>query len=363
MKICTIVGARPQFVKAAAVSRALARQNTLTEIIIHTGQHYDHGMSDIFFEELGIPQPEYNLGIGSGSHGAQTGQMLMQIEQVLLDESPALVLIYGDTNSTLAGALAASKLHIKVAHVEAGLRSFNRAMPEEINRIAADAVSDLLFAPTQNAVRQLKKEGHNESKIIFSGDVMYDVMLETRGQARKTSRVLPDNGLAPGGYLLATVHRAENTDNPEKLRAIINALSRVAESTPVVFPVHPRTRAALEREGLAGQAAAALTLLPPVGYLDMIALLDGALAVVTDSGGVQKEAFFNRKPCFTLRTETEWVELVEGGWNCLVPPGNSEDMAAQLSDLTAFTQQDIAPYGNGDAAEKIASYLARNSYE
>ncbi len=358
MKICTIIGARPQFIKAAAVSKALAGHGGLAEIIIHTGQHYDHGMSEIFFEELDIPQPGYNLGIGSGNHGAQTGQMLMRIEQVLLKEKPDRVLIYGDTNSTLAGALAAVKLHIRVAHVEAGLRSFNRVMPEEINRIAADAVSDILFTPSRHASEQLKREGHADEKIIFSGDVMYDVMLGAFEKARKTSRILPEYGIEAGRYMLVTVHRAENTDNPKHLSAIINALLRVSETTQIVFPVHPRTQAAMEREGLTGKAAAALRLLPPVGYLDMVALLDGAKAVATDSGGVQKEAFFNRKPCFTLRGETEWVELVESGWNRLVPPGNPYEMAAKLNDLTYFSRQDISPYGKGNAAEIIASHLA-----
>jgi len=358
LRITTILGARPQFIKAAAVSRVLAAHG-LAETLVHTGQHYDDNMSDQFFRELGLPAPAHHLGIGSGPHGRQTGRMLEAVEAALLADRPALVLVYGDTNSTLAGALAAAKLHVPVAHVEAGLRSFNRAMPEEVNRIMADHLADLLFAPTRAAAANLQREGIGEGKVHLVGDVMYDVALHFSRRAESESRVLERLGLEPGGYLLATVHRAENTDDPRRLRAIVAGLQAVAADCPVVLPLHPRTRAALEREGLAGGAGLLLT--DPVGYLDMARLERHARLVATDSGGVQKEAFFHGVPCATLRDETEWVELVEAGWNRLLPPVDAGAVATGLrAVLAAGPPPGPRPelYGTGDAAERIAAVLA-----
>ena len=313
MRIVTIVGARPQFIKAAAVSRALRER--FHEVLVHTGQHYDDNMSQVFFDELGIPRPDYNLGIGSGGHGAQTGAMLSGIEDVLLKEAPDRVMVYGDTNSTLAGALAAAKMHIPVAHVEAGLRSFNRRMPEEINRVLTDHVADLLFCPSETAVANLAAEGITGG-VHPVGDVMHEALMHAVAIAERTSNVLDRLHLVPGGYALATIHRAENTDEPERLVRLLRALSTVALRMPVVFPVHPRTRAKLPAL-FAGGGAGHLRLVEPVGYLDMVRLEAGASVVLTDSGGIQKEAYWLRVPCVTLRSETEWVETVQEGWNLL----------------------------------------------
>jgi UDP-GlcNAc3NAcA epimerase len=361
MKIAAIVGARPQFIKAAVVSRTLRSIPGIKEVLIHTGQHYDENMSDVFFSELEIPQPDYHLGIGSNSHGAQTGQMLEAIEQVLLQEKPDCVLVYGDTNSTLAGAIAAVKLHITVAHVEAGLRSFNRQMPEEINRLLTDHASDLLFTPTTAAVENLRREGISEDKIHYVGDVMYDAALWYAAKAQQKSLILQQLGLVPKNYLLATIHRAENTDSPGKLNAIFAGLAAVAKSVPVVLPLHPRTRAALRREGtVLEDVGQSLQLLEPVGYLDMIELEKNAKLVVTDSGGVQKEAFFHRIPCVTLREETEWVELLELGWNRLVAPTDalavSRGLMEAIEDLTPRNAPESL-YGGGQAGERIAKLL------
>lgn len=354
MKICTIVGARPQFVKAAAISRALREDASVEEVMIHTGQHYDHIMSDVFFSELGIAVPQYNLGVGSGLHGAQTGQMLDKIEQVIMKERPDWMLVYGDTNSTLAGALAAAKLHIPVAHVEAGLRSFNRTMPEEINRIATDSISDCLFAPTQAALQQLLIEGHRPDTVVFSGDVMLDVFNETLNQARQTSEILTKLNLTQDGFALATIHRAENTDRPEILQRIFEGIEGLNRTLPVVCPLHPRTAAALSQAGLLERLHSTITLLDPVGYLDMLSLLHGSRLVVTDSGGLQKEAFFSKTPCITLRAETEWTELVEGGWNILMPPTHEMNITEVFSNPKAFRFDPITPYGEGRAAHVIA---------
>jgi UDP-GlcNAc3NAcA epimerase len=310
LKVVSIVGARPQFIKAAVLSRALRQEHT--EILVHTGQHYDPNMSDVFFQELDIPNPEYHLGIGSGSHGEQTGAMLSAIEEVLLKEQPDWVLVYGDTNSTLAGALAAAKLHFKVAHVEAGLRSFNRAMPEEINRVLTDHISDILFCPTQTAVDNLTAEGirHGVQRV---GDVMYDALIWAVERAAGTSTILPRLGLLPQGFLLATVHRAENTDDPERMAGILAAFNEVDEL--LLWPVHPRTRKILV--GLHWQPGSHVRLIDPVGYLDMARLESSARLILTDSGGVQKEAMWLGVPCITLRDETEWVETVRSGWNTL----------------------------------------------
>ena len=357
LRICSIVGARPQFVKAGAVSRAVLRDRRIEESLIHTGQHYDANMSEVFFREFDLPEPRHNIGVGSGSHGAQTAHMIEGLERVFLEEKPRVVLVYGDTNSTLAGALAATKLHIPVAHVEAGLRSFNRRMPEEINRIVADAVADVLYAPSAVAAGHLRREGVSEDKIVTVGDVMYDASLMTAELARDRSEVMARLGLTDGGFYVATVHRAENTDDPTRLRTVFRALQLVAQRVPVVLPLHPRTRAALTREGLLEAATQSLILTEPVGFVDLARLEMGARAVITDSGGVQKEAFFHRRPCFTLRDETEWVELVELGWNRLLPPVDAEYMAATMLDLASFAPREGAPYGNGRAAETIVGDL------
>jgi len=309
MKIVTIVGARPQFIKAAVLSRELRKEHT--EILVHTGQHYDQNMSDVFFKELGIPAPDYHLGVGSGPHGKQTSEMLAAIEQVLLNEKPDWVMVYGDTNSTLAGALAASKLHIRVAHVEAGLRSFNRLMPEETNRVLTDHVSDLLLCPTQTAIDNLGKEGITQG-VHLVGDVMYDALMWAAEQGNGNA-LLDQLGVAPKKYLLATVHRAENTDNPERLSGILEAFNHLEE--PLIWPVHPRTRQKLHE--MDWHPAPHVRLIDPVGYIDMAHLESHARVIFTDSGGVQKEAYWLGVPCVTLRDETEWVETVESGWNQL----------------------------------------------
>ena len=343
MKIVTVIGARPQFIKAAVISRWLRETTGCEEILVHTGQHYDENMSDVFFQELEIPKPRYHLGIGSGGHGAQTGRMLEAIEKVLLETKPDKLLIYGDTNSTLAGALAAAKLHVPVAHVEAGLRSFNRKMPEEINRVMADHVSTWLFAPTETAVRNLRREGIAEQQIHLVGDVMYDAAIYFG--ARTRDETLDKLGLESKNYVLATIHRAENTDAGPRLRGVFAGLSAIAATLPVVLPLHPRTRAALTKEKLLEACGPNLRLIDPLGYLDMVTLEKHASVIATDSGGVQKEAFFHRVPCVTLRDETEWVELVELGWNRLVPPTDADTIEASVLASLRDTQQHAAPAG------------------
>jgi len=354
--IVTVLGARPQFIKASVVSHALAREGGLREVLVHTGQHFDANMSDVFFDELGIAAPAHHLGIHGGPHGAMTGRMLAEVEQVLIDERPDAVLVYGDTNSTLAGALAAVKLHIPVAHVEAGLRSFNMAMPEEVNRIVADRLSRWLFTPTVAAAGHLTREGVAAERIVPVGDVMYDVALHHGSRVAADGRVLGALGLSPGGYLLATVHRAENTDDRLRLAAIVDALHEVAKALPVVWPVHPRTRHALEHDGRP-VASPALHLIDPVGYLDMVQLEKHAALIATDSGGVQKEAFFHRVPCVTLRHETEWVELIDARWNRLAPPTSAQALSAALLAAIGTRGDDIQPYGDGDAAGRIVERL------
>ena len=330
MKIVTIIGARPQFIKAAPVSRAIAEHNSLTEVIIHTGQHFDADMSDVFFKELNIPKPDYNLGINSASHGVMTGRMLKKIEEILIKENPDYVLVYGDTNSTLAGALDAVKLHIPIAHVEAGLRSFNRKMPEEHNRVLTDHCADILFCPTEAAVNNLKNEGFtnivtNPSPLIHNpyslplvvnvGDTMYDAVLQFSEIAQRRSIIIEDLKIKPKEYLLATVHRPYNTDIPENMKSILDAFLEIDE--PIIFPVHPRTKQCLINSKLSIQNSK-LRCIPPVGYLDMLMLEQNAKAILTDSGGMQKEAYWFGVPCVTLREETEWVETVEAGWNVVV---------------------------------------------
>lgn len=350
MKVLTVVGARPQFIKAAPVSRALRKKGE--EILVHTGQHYDQSMSEVFFEELQIPVPEYHLHVGSSSHGAQTGAMLAKVEEVLQKEKPDVVLVYGDTNSTLAGALAAAKLHIPVAHVEAGLRSFNKQMPEEINRVLTDHVSRWLFCPTEAAIANLRREGI-EQGVVHMGDVMLDTFLFNRKMAADKSRILEQHQLEAGSYLLVTVHRAENTDTPARLQGIVEALNRV--DVPAVLPLHPRTKGKLEAFDLQIENPL-VKVIPPVGFLDMLQLEVHAQKIVTDSGGVQKEAFFAQVPAITLRDETEWVETVEVGANCLVG-ADTEKILAAINDFTVDFRQLPPIYGNGNAAEEIVEFL------
>ncbi len=360
LHIVTVVGARPQFVKAAVVSAELQRTGQVRESLLHTGQHYDPLLSDLFFEELDLPAPTWHLGIGSGPHGRQTGRMLEAIEAVLEEAAPDLVLVYGDTNSTLAGALAAAKLHIPVAHVEAGLRSFNPAMPEELNRILTDHLARHLLAPTAVAMGHLAREGLPAERCHLVGDVMYDSVLRLGPRARTTSQVLAREGLVHGQYILATIHRAENTGGGDQLAGVLQGLARAGAELPVVLPLHPRTRALLDAAGVTPEFGPGLRLIEPVGYLDMLALEGSARLVVTDSGGVQKEAFFQRVPCLTLRHETEWTELVEAGWNRLVPPVGAEEIAAAIGAALAAptpAEPSVPLYGGGQAGRAIAELL------
>ncbi|HEX2934111.1 MAG TPA: UDP-N-acetylglucosamine 2-epimerase (non-hydrolyzing) [Bacteroidales bacterium] len=350
MKIVTIVGARPQFIKAATLSRVIKNVDEISEIIVHTGQHYDPSMSDVFFKELNIPQPDINLEVGSGSHAKQTAKMLEGIEEVLLQHKPDCVVVYGDTNSTIAGALAASKLHIPIVHVEAGLRSFNRAMPEEINRIATDHISDCLFAPTQNAMELLEKEGLAH-RSVFSGDVMFDSILYYKEIARKKHKLSDIVDAQPGQYYLATVHRQENTDNIRNLQSIFLAFSEL--DLPVIIPLHPRTLKVMDEISYRSN----VKVISPVGYLEMITLLANSCKVLTDSGGLQKEAYFMQKPCITLREETEWIETLEGNWNFIVST-NREKILEKIN-VNDFAPQKEA-FGNGKAAELIVEHLLKN---
>lgn len=351
MRFASIVGARPQFIKLAPVSRALRR--THEEVIVHTGQHYDDGLSGTFFQELSIPMPDYDLGIGSGAHGMQTGRMLEAIEAVLARERPDGVIVYGDTNSTLAGGLAAVKLHIPVAHVEAGLRSFNRAMPEEINRIVTDHVSTRLFCPTEMARRHLSEEGIVDGVEVV-GDVMHDLLLQVRPLLAERARtLLPALAVAPGAYILATIHRAANTDDPGSLRRIVQALGDLG--MPVVFPIHPRTRHVVGQHVIV--TSKDIRVVDPVGYLDMLTLEQHALRVVTDSGGVQKEAFMLGVACVTLREDTEWPETVDAGWNILA--GSSPATIADAVHRPTPVAPRGHPFGTGDAAIRIAQSLDR----
>ncbi|MEN5396102.1 UDP-N-acetylglucosamine 2-epimerase (non-hydrolyzing) [Achromobacter xylosoxidans] len=357
-KILTVLGARPQFIKASVVSAAIAADTRLQEIVVHTGQHFDSNMSDVFFDELGMNKPKHQLDIHGGGHGEMTGRMLGAVEQVLLAERPDIVMVYGDTNSTLAGALAAAKLHIPVAHIEAGLRSFNMRMPEEINRVLTDRVSRWLFTPTRSASENLISEGVPESAITQVGDVMFDVALQHGARVTEQGGALQRLGLTPREYVLVTVHRAENTDDPQRLRAIMQGLEQVAANQTVVWPLHPRTRATLTRLGLLENLRNRFVITDPVGYLDMVQLEKYAALIATDSGGVQKEAFFHRVPCVTLRDETEWVELVDAGWNLLTPPQSADAITAACQRALTIRPAEIQPYGTGDAARIIATHLA-----
>jgi UDP-GlcNAc3NAcA epimerase len=356
-KILTVLGARPQFIKASVVSHRFRQFGQFQELLVHTGQHFDANMSDVFFNELGMSKPDYFLDIHGGGHGAMTGRMLERLEQVILAERPDAVLVYGDTNSTLAGALAATKLHIPVAHVEAGLRSFNMAMPEEVNRILTDRVSRWLFAPTQTAVQHLQREGFSSEQIHLVGDVMYDVALHHGQRVQSGMGLMARLGLEPKGYVLATVHRAENTDNLERLVAIVEALEATAESIRVVWPLHPRTRTVLSQTTRFERISSKVTLIEPVGYLDMVQLEKYAALIATDSGGVQKEAFFYGVPCVTLRDETEWVELLDSGWNRLAPPVDSQSLVRLITAALGSQGKPVAPYGSGSAAQAIVDKL------
>lgn len=348
MKVLTIVGARPQFIKAAPVSRVLRRKHE--EFLLHTGQHYDDEMSDLFFRQLKIPAPDLNLEVGSGRHGAQTGAMLPGIESAAMEHEPDWLLVYGDTNSTLAGALVGAKLHIKVAHVEAGLRSYDRRMPEEVNRVVADHLSTLLLCPTDIAVGNLSREGITDGVHVV-GDVMYDAFLQNLDAARKSSDAMHELGLSRHGYQLLTVHRAENVDDPDRLGAILRGVED--SGCDVVFPVHPRTRAALK--ATAREMPPNVRLIDPVGYIEMLILEENAEAIVTDSGGVQKEAYFAGRPCITLRDRTEWTETVKAGWNVLVGTDATEIARA----MRQFRPEGERPrlFGDGHAAERVIEQL------
>lgn len=356
MKIITVIGARPQFIKAAALSREFAKQESIQEIIVHTGQHFDANMSEVFFEEMEIPMPLYNLEINSLSHGAMTGRMIEGIEEILMKEKPDMLLVYGDTNSTIAGALAAKKLHIKVAHVEAGLRSFNMEMPEEVNRILTDRISDYLFCPTDSAVQNLRKEGYDnlEGEVIRTGDVMQDAALFYAQKSESKSKIIESLGMDK--FALATLHRAENTDSKGRLAELVNGLNLIHKTIcPVVLPLHPRTKTKLLAHGLDLK----VKLIDPVGYFDMIELLKNCSLVLTDSGGLQKEAFFFKKNCVTMRDQTEWVELIENKVNVLVGADKNllvqeaKKMLAQSSDFS------IDLYGNGKASATIVECISQ----
>jgi len=359
MKLATILGARPQFIKAAAVSRAVLGSSGIDEILIHTGQHHDTNMSEIFFAEMGIPAPAHHLGIAGGGHGQMTGRQLEAVERVLIDERPDAVLVYGDTNSTLAGALAAAKLHIPVAHVEAGLRSFNRRMPEEINRVLTDHVSTWLFAPSREAMTHLAAEGIRHGGAVFTGDVMYDAALIFGAEAEARSDIIERLGLVPGHFRLCTAHRQENTDDPDRLAAIFGALRALGAEKPLVLPLHPRTRKVLEAGGDFQAMTDGLVLTDPVGFFDIIRLLRGASLVLTDSGGMQKEAYFHGTPVIILRDETEWPELVTLGWARLAPPAAADTILAAARAMEGTTGDTAAaPYGDGAAAAAILRHLA-----
>lgn len=350
MKILTVAGARPQFIKAAPLTAALRARHQ--QVLVHTGQHYDDNMSAVFFDELGLPAPDHHLGVGSGSHGAQTAQMLERLEAVMVDEAPDRVIIFGDTNSTLAGALAAAKLGLPLAHVEAGLRSHVRSMPEEINRIVADHLSAYLFAPTPHAVAELAREGITRG-VTLTGDIMHDALLQHAPVAAERSSILHDLDLVHRSYALATIHRAANTDDPACLRTIVNALGMLDE--PVVLPLHPRTRAAMA--GAEIRPAPNVRVTDPVGYLDMLALERGARVILTDSGGVQKEAYLLQVPCVTLREETEWPETLEAGWNVLAGADPARILAA--ARRPAPIAEPAAVFGDGHAAERMVAALER----
>jgi UDP-GlcNAc3NAcA epimerase len=352
VRIVSIVGARPEFIQAAPVSRAL-RARGHEEVLIHTGQHYDYAMSEAFFRQLGLPSPDHNLGVGSGSHGAQTSDMLARLHGLLVAENPDWVIVRGDTNSTLAGALAAAKLNISLAHIEAGLRSFNRRMPEEINRIVTDHISDVLFCPTENAVKNVQQEGIRAA-VYQVGDVMYDAVLHNQELAQRNPTILEELDLSPKAYLILTVHRSDNTDNESNLREILLALCELDEQ--VIFPVHPRTRHAMERLNWSTPDHVLCT--QPLTYFDMLMLVKYARLLLTDSGGLQKEAFFLRTPCVTIRRETEWVETIQAGWNTLVGADRNRIIWA-VKHFEPSQEYPQGLYGDGRTSERIVQILAK----
>ncbi|MCX8084451.1 MAG: UDP-N-acetylglucosamine 2-epimerase (non-hydrolyzing) [Calditerrivibrio sp.] len=368
MKILTVIGARPQFIKAAAVSRVISKKvlegYNIKEIIVHTGQHFDDQMSGVFFREMEIPYPDYQLGINGLSHAAMTGQMMEKIEAVLLQEKPDLVLVYGDTNTTLAGALSAVKVHIPVAHIEAGLRSFNFEMPEEINRIITDRISSILFCPTQQSVENLKREGYpnflkkgTRQQIYLVGDVMFDTAIYYSNKIVDKGSIYSRFGIKPGRYNLCTIHRAENTDNPERLREILIGLGEISKDKALLLPLHPRTKKILEKDQDLLKICENIKIIDPVGYFDMLALLQGAFLILTDSGGLQKEAYFFKKYCITLRDETEWVELVESGVNVVVGADKNKIVEVYLDLKNKQFPITENLYGDGNAADKIVECL------
>ena len=356
MKIVTVIGARPQFIKAAVLSRELLSHKNIEEKIIHTGQHFDSNMSDVFFEQMSIPKPHYQLDIASLSHGAMTGRMLEKIEEILLHEKPDWVLVYGDTNSTLAGALAAAKLHIRVAHVEAGLRSFNMRMPEEQNRILTDKLSKILFCPTQTAKQNLLNEGYADDNnyLPVVGDVMFDAAKFYAQISQKPSGLT--SHIDPGKFVLGTIHRAENTNDLSRLKSLVETLNKINQSEPVVVPLHPRTKAILK----SNKISVDFIILEPVGYLEMVYLLQNCSVVVSDSGGVQKEAYFFEKPCLVTRDETEWVELVEHGSNYLVGVEQEKILSAYENAKSKIVDYSVPFYGNGGCAKDIINYLLKD---
>ncbi len=378
MKILSVVGARPQFIKLAPLVKAIRGEGAgITHVLVHTGQHYDYNMSRVFFAELGLPEPDHHLGVGSGEHGVQTGLMLQKIEEVLAKEAPDRIIVYGDTNSTLAGALAGAKLHIPVDHIEAGLRSFKKGMPEEVNRALTDHCSSILFCPTVNAVDNLRKEGFtniaanggliegsfklpefsaDDPLVVNVGDIMYDSFLLCLGIAEKRSDIMKKFKLAPKEYCLATVHRAENTDNKGRLKGILEGLSEISGEKRVIFPAHPRTGKAIKELGKEVRIPEALVLTDPVSYFDMLILEKNAEVILTDSGGMQKEAYFSRVPCVTLRDETEWVETVESGWNRLA---GAEKGNIVKSFRAVVSGNNEAKFGDGDTAVKIVDIIKR----
>lgn len=352
-KIMFIAGARPNFIKLAPFFKLTKQFNNFEFKLVHTGQHYDNNMSEVFFEELNLPKPDFYLGIGGGSHGEQTGKMIIELEKLFISEKPDLVIVIGDVNSTLAGVIAASKLNIKTAHIEAGLRSFNRSMPEEINRIIADSISDILFAPSFIAIENLKKEGL-EVNTYFTGDVMYDALLDNLEIAKSKSNILSKLNLESKNYILVTLHRPYNVDDLNVLKNILSAFSEIEEQ--VVFPVHPRTKSIIEANNFS--IASNIIVTEPLGYLDFLTLESSALRIITDSGGVQKEAYFLGIPCLTLRPETEWIETVKEGMNVLVEDRSKESLLSHLKDKIHISPNRNA-YGKGDAALQILNVISR----
>lgn len=354
--VITVVGARPQLIKASVVTARIKESDFLHETIIHTGQHFDKSMSDVFINQLNIPKPEYNLNINGGSHGVMTGRMLEAVEKVLFEEIPDAVLVYGDTNSTIAAALAAVKLHIPVAHVEAGLRSGNMLMPEEINRMLTDRISTWLFTPTIQADRNLLREGFDEKTVMRVGDVMFDLALLCSNSIGESKEFIDSIGIKNNEYVLVTIHRAENTDDERIIRNIVDALNVLSKKIEVVWPVHPRTNSAIEKSGVCVNDS--LKILGPVGYLEMVELEKNSAVIVTDSGGVQKEAYFHKIPCVTLRNETEWLELVDARWNILLPPDSPlEEIVENIMSRINCKGEQVSLYGDGSAADKIVSIL------